>query len=201
MIEHDLDSGVRKWRGTTGLLRRLDGSLMQGYYEQFDHIDEKTVYASLWGQGPWVMSDTPYTKKPEMNVAIPVYHPIESGIYLDKTEPSWRVLLAKHHTKTFFVGLNGHTHSFTGYNVHTGDSGVGIKVQSVDLLTPVPLEQFNPDKPFGCITKKIFWARKSLFYCGRTIGIIEGWKINLDHEMFMPFLKPLMGPKCQLSVL
>jgi hypothetical protein len=131
--------------------------------------------------------------------AIPVYTPFESGMYQVKGATDWRALVVKNHTKSFAVGMNAHTHMWYGYD----PKGVvtSCKAWDIDLLAPVPLDSWDHTKPFGVLSKKVWWQQDRLMWLSKQLGFIKGNTILLDSEIYKPFIQQLVGPKCQLSVL
>lgn len=199
-LEFDLDSWNRKWKHSVGVLMRPDGTRFQGYYEEFEKITKTEYAAYLHEDGMYVMGSDPSTTASLHNrYAMPQYYPIESGMYWMNAQQSLWAMVCKTHKKSFTVGLCD-----TAYNIWSYDeqaTSTLVILSSVDLLTPMKYTPFDPDKPFGVLSKKVWWKHNSLLWCSRQIGIIKKRTIYLDDNFYIPFIQPLVGHECNLQVL
>ncbi len=199
MLEYDIESWHRKWKGCTGILKKPDGTIFQDYYEQIEHWDDTQYMAHLLTNGKHILRGMP-VEGSDIKTAVPVYTPFESGVYHIKGVPLYRALVVKNHTKSFAVGMNAHTHMWYGYCVDTGNISP-LKAWEIDLLAPIAVDPWDPTKPFGVLSKKVWWQHDRLMWLSKQLGFIKGNSIILDSEIYKPFIQQLVGPKCQLSVL
>jgi hypothetical protein len=202
MLEYDLDSWHRKWKGCAGILKKEDGTLFQGFYQNIEGISEQQFMAVLKKDGKFIMGNglipVPIEFK-GMPYAMPVYRPFESGVYHSRADNGHRVVMVKIHNKSFSVGVHGHTYGWWGYTKEGHD--LGVMPEDIDLLSPLALDEFDPGKMFGALSKKIWWVKDQFMWMQKQIGFIQGWNIILDNDFYLPFIQPLVGEKCQLSVL
>jgi len=205
MLEFDTEAWHRKWKGCSGILARPNGELFQDYYNNIEQVSEKLFVANLSKSGHHVMGTgggplTPVEYK-GMSWAMPMYLPFVSGVYhpTNGSHSLHRIVLWKNHNKNFAVGVCGHTYSWVAYS----KSGLELssKTQETDLLREPEIDSFNPDHPIGVLSRKVWWKEDKLMWVNKQIGFIKGWNILLDADFYIPFIQPLVGPKCQLKVL
>ena len=205
MLEFDTDSWHRKWKGCAGILASPNGEMFQDYYNGIEQVGDKLFTASLAKTGHTLMglgnaAGAPVEYK-GLPWAMPMYIPFVSGVYhpIEGHTLIHRIVMWKNHNKCFSVGVNGHTYTWIAYS----KSGIEVssKPQETDLLREPEIDEFNPGQVMGVLSRKLWWQADKLMWVHKQIGFIKGWDIMLDAVFYIPFIQPLVGPKCQLKVL
>jgi hypothetical protein len=199
MLEYDMDSLVRKWRGCVGVAKYPTG-LKQVMYTNFDIMDagQYIAYIGKEKQPKCLMGD----KDPEdMKYQYPpmkiLYHAFEAGWYPSAKNSS--ILLTKKHAKHFNVGLNSHSHRWITRSNLNGNE-VPLSLEDGNFLGTVETVEYDQDKDFGILSKKLWWYENAMYFLGRQIGLFKNNILHLEQETLLPYIKPLVGAKCQIEL-
>ena len=204
MLEFDIESWHRKWKGSTGILVDSHGMLFQGQYTNIEFLTDKIFIASLEKAGKYIMGDAAVHASIPMEFkgipcAMPKYMPFESGVYHSREPSIEKIVMVKIHFKSFIVGVHSSTYSWVGFDKEGKE--VNVNASSIDLLRPLEVDEFDPGKVLGALSRKVWWHGDRFMWMRKQIGFIKGWNVLLDNDFYVPFIKPLVGKKCQLSVL
>jgi hypothetical protein len=199
MLEYDMDSLVRKWRGCIGAALTPTG-MKQVMYANFDTLSDGQyiAYIGKEKQPKCLVSDTdPKEKEYKYQPIKIVYHAFESGWYPSAKNSS--SLLTKKHVKHFNVGINSHSHRWVTRSNLNGQE-VPFGLEDANYLGQVEVMQYNSDLEFGILSKQLWWYRDTLYFLGRQIGLFKNNILSIEQETLLPYIKPLVGAKCQIEL-
>jgi hypothetical protein len=197
MKEWDLDSYNRKWRHTVGIFKTPDNVLHQGYFNEFFVLASSRAIGVLVSKGKDDMKR--YSLESESDgypTASIEYHPITSGWY---PHTQGHALLVRKHGRGFLMGVSDSSYTIEivnrkGHRVANTRSAVS----GISLLRQVPTSSYERDKPFGILSRRLWWNRKFLMFLHRTIGIFSGDILQLESASYKPYVAPYLEDQCQI---
>lgn len=199
MLEFDIESLIRKWRACLGIALVSPTKKQQVIYSNFDtaELGQFLVYIDGSHSPMTLTADITKTKPSDYDPLQILYHSFESGWYPTKGPGSTCIFLIKNHIKHFNVGINSISHRWSTYNMVTGKE-VCKEICEANFLGTVEVGPYDSDKKIGILSKKVWYFEDDLFYLRRKIGVFKNNILKVDQETLIPYIKPLVGEKCQI---
>ena len=200
MKEYDIDAYMRKWRACVGFFKDKADKLHQGMYDEFFAITRQVVGCTVTGpsKGRYALeadADGYETIKLQ-------YHPVASGWYRTISEVNEAnivgMVVRKHH-RTMNVGICPNTHLTFVVREDGTQHGQFSHPFYLDYLSTPEFTPYEPSKPFGLLTQRLWWRSDRLMYLNQSIGIFKGSKLVLENKNFAAGVKPYVGELCQIT--
>lgn len=202
MKEWDHDSYNRKWRSSVGFYKDEVGRITQCYYTDFFDIEENeyAAHVLLSARDTDTRTVAIECDHDDFSRVELLYHPVDSGWY--QMTDGGVALLTRIHHRGFKIGLSNESHRLSAYHLTGTPFRATPAFMKVNFLARPAYEQYDPEKSFGILSDKVWWREGALRYLSRVIGYFrnEGKEVCLEDAAYVPFVKPLLGEKCQIGL-
>jgi ribosome modulation factor len=196
MKEYDLDSYGRKWRQTHGFYRMVSGELRQGNFMDFFLIGDTKIGVELvdpnGGEHRYVLENP----SSDYEMAKIEYYPVASGWYVHR---NGYALLTRKHIRGYQQGLSTNNHDLCVLDTTGVERPELARFNWCDFLKRPEMKRLDPALNFGIMSDQVWWKDRLIYFLNRVIGTVIGNQVVLESKPFLPYIRPLVEDKCQIS--